>query len=122
MEKKRILFVSQEIMPFLPKTEVSATSRRLPQGVQDSGKEIRVTLDLLSSSGKSRQVEIRGEDIATYSVPASTRAVSMTNISKGVSGAALIASKSGSGYLPLLPGSVLTKSSIPSSDISVLNP
>ena len=42
MEKKRILFVSQEIMPFLPKTEVSATSRRLPQGVQDSGKEIRV--------------------------------------------------------------------------------
>ena len=87
-----------------------------------SGKDIRVTLDLLSSSGKSKEVQIRGEDIATYSVPASTRAVSMTNISKGISGAALIASKSGSGYLPLLPGSVLTKSSIPSSDISVLNP
>jgi hypothetical protein len=87
-----------------------------------SGEEIRVTLDLLSSSGKSRQIEIRGEDIATYAVSASTRSVRMTNISKGVSGAALIASKSGSGYLPLIPGSVLTKSSIPSSDISVLNP
>lgn len=42
MEKKRILFVSQEITPFLPKTELSAVARKLPQGVQDSGKEIRV--------------------------------------------------------------------------------
>ena len=107
-------------MPTLEEFTLAANG--LAPNLVFSGKEIRVTLDLLSSSGKSRQVEIRGEDIATYSVPASTRAVSMTNISKGVSGAALIASKSGSGYLPLLPGSVLTKSSIPSSDISVLNP
>ena len=42
MEKKRILFVSQEIMPFLPKSELSNTARKLPQGIQDSGKEIRV--------------------------------------------------------------------------------
>jgi starch synthase len=42
MEKKRVLFVSQEIMPFLPKSTISATSRKLPQGVQESGKEIRV--------------------------------------------------------------------------------
>jgi starch synthase len=42
MEKKRILFVSQEITPFLPKTEISTTARKLPQGVQESGKEIRV--------------------------------------------------------------------------------
>ncbi len=42
MEKKRILFVSQEIAPFLPKTELADTARKLPQGVQENGKEIRV--------------------------------------------------------------------------------
>ncbi|MGB0932676.1 MAG: glycogen/starch synthase [Lishizhenia sp.] len=42
MEKKRILFVSQEIAPFLPKSELANTARKLPQGVQESGKEIRV--------------------------------------------------------------------------------
>jgi starch synthase len=42
MEKKKILFMSQEITPFLPKSEVSTTSRRLPQGIQEAGKEIRV--------------------------------------------------------------------------------
>ncbi len=42
MEKKRILFISQEIAPFLPKSEISTTARRLSQGIQETGKEIRV--------------------------------------------------------------------------------
>ncbi len=42
MEKKRILFVSQEIYPFLAKTEISHNARKLPQGTQENGKEIRV--------------------------------------------------------------------------------
>lgn len=42
MEKKRVLFVSQEIFPFLPKNELSYTTKRVSQGVQDLGKEIRV--------------------------------------------------------------------------------
>lgn len=42
MEKKKILFVTQEINPFLPKSEISTTARRLPQGIQESGKEIRI--------------------------------------------------------------------------------
>lgn len=42
MEKKKILFVSQEIFPFLPKSEISAAARKLPQGIQEGGKEIRV--------------------------------------------------------------------------------
>ena len=42
MEKKKVLFISQEIFPFLPKSEISATSRRLPPVVQEVGKEIRV--------------------------------------------------------------------------------
>jgi len=42
MEKSRILFVSQEIQPFLPETEISKKVRNLPQGIQEDGKEIRV--------------------------------------------------------------------------------
>jgi len=41
MEKKRILFISQEITPYLPETEMSVRSRFLPQGVQERGREIR---------------------------------------------------------------------------------
>ena len=33
MEKKKILYISQEISPFLPKSEISATARKLPQEI-----------------------------------------------------------------------------------------
>jgi len=42
MEKKKVLFISQEISPFLPKSSISTTARSLAQGVQEAGKEIRV--------------------------------------------------------------------------------
>ncbi len=41
MEKKKILFISQEITPYLPESEMSVISRNLPQGIQEKGKEIR---------------------------------------------------------------------------------
>lgn len=41
MESKKILFVSQEITPYLPESEMSNIGRNLPQGIQDRGKEIR---------------------------------------------------------------------------------
>jgi len=41
MEKKRVLFISQEISPFLPNSDISVTTRKLPQGIQEAGKEIR---------------------------------------------------------------------------------
>ncbi len=41
MEKKKILFVSQEIMPYLPETEMSYIGRYLPQGIQENKREIR---------------------------------------------------------------------------------
>ena len=40
--KKRILYISHEITPFLPENNVSFVGRHLPQGVYDKGKEIRV--------------------------------------------------------------------------------
>ncbi|HAA01423.1 MAG TPA: glycogen synthase [Flavobacteriales bacterium] len=42
MEKLRVLYVSQEITPFLPETTLSTISRKLPQGVQEIDKEVRV--------------------------------------------------------------------------------
>lgn len=42
MEKKKVLFISQEISPYLPETEMSFIGRHLPQGIQESGKEVRV--------------------------------------------------------------------------------
>lgn len=42
MEKKRVLFISQEIMPYLPENEMSAIGRNLPQGTMESGKDIRI--------------------------------------------------------------------------------
>ena len=41
MESKKVLFVSQEITPYLPETELSLISRKLPQSIQETGKEIR---------------------------------------------------------------------------------
>lgn len=41
MKKAKVLFVSQEINPFLEMTEVSKIARQLPQGIQEKGKEIR---------------------------------------------------------------------------------
>lgn len=41
MKKSKVLFISQEINPYLEETAISDISRRLPQGIQESGKEIR---------------------------------------------------------------------------------
>ncbi|MEZ5173804.1 MAG: glycogen/starch synthase [Bacteroidia bacterium] len=41
MTKTRVLFVSQEITPYLPETPLSKTARELPQSIQEKGREIR---------------------------------------------------------------------------------
>ena len=41
MKKARVLFVSQEITPYLEVSEIGKIARQLPQGIQEKGKEIR---------------------------------------------------------------------------------
>ncbi|NSW95195.1 MAG: glycogen/starch synthase [Bacteroidales bacterium] len=41
MESKKVLFISQEITPYLSETKLSRIGRYLPQGIQEKGKEIR---------------------------------------------------------------------------------
>ena len=42
MASRKILYVCQEIMPYLPETELSTLSRRLVQAMQERGNEIRI--------------------------------------------------------------------------------
>ena len=41
MVAKRILYIAQEITPYLPESEISKICRYLPEGVQERGREIR---------------------------------------------------------------------------------
>src|ERR1017187_9416976 len=41
-KKARVLFVSQEVTPYLDETPMSRIGRKLPQGIQERGKEIRI--------------------------------------------------------------------------------
>jgi hypothetical protein len=87
-----------------------------------TGRTIKVKLNLTYTNGVKKSVTISAEDIATFVAPATLRSVRFSEISAGTSGAALISSKSGYGYIPLNAGSKLTKSFVPSSNIRVLNP
>jgi starch synthase len=42
MSKAKVLYVSQEIQPFLPETTISRISRQLPQGAHDKNNEVRI--------------------------------------------------------------------------------
>jgi len=54
MESVKVLFVSQEITPYLGETNLSKISRYLPQGIQDKGKEIRTFMPRYGSINERR--------------------------------------------------------------------
>jgi starch synthase len=54
MQSRRVLFVSQEIMPYLGETKLSKISRDLPQGIQERGKEIRTFMPRYGSINERR--------------------------------------------------------------------
>lgn len=41
MEAKKVLFINQEIIPYVPESEMSHLGRLIPQVIQDKGYEIR---------------------------------------------------------------------------------
>lgn len=49
MAKGRVLFVNQEISPYLEDSELSLMARHLPQYVQENGKEIRIFMPRLGN-------------------------------------------------------------------------
>lgn len=54
MKSKKILFISQEITPYLPESEMSLIGRQLPQGIQERGKEIRTFMPRFGTINERR--------------------------------------------------------------------
>jgi len=54
MDSTKILYISQEITPYLPETEMSTISRFLPQKIQDKGKEIRTFMPKFGTINERR--------------------------------------------------------------------
>lgn len=54
MENTKVLFISQEITPYLPENELSVMARNLPQGIQERGKEIRTFMPRFGSINERR--------------------------------------------------------------------
>ena len=42
MKASKILFITQEITPFVPESTISTIGKELPQATQDMGREIRI--------------------------------------------------------------------------------
>ena len=54
MDAKKILFITQEITPYLPESEIATICRNLPQGIQDRGREIRTFMPKFGNINERR--------------------------------------------------------------------
>jgi len=54
MEKNRVLFVAQEITPYLPESHMGLIGRHLPQGIQEKGREIRTFMPRFGNINERR--------------------------------------------------------------------
>jgi len=87
-----------------------------------TAENISVSISVLFTNKKEKNYTVTGEGIATFTVPDNARTINFTKVSKKTVGGALISTQSGYGYLPLVPGSELTRVLVPSANIRVLNP
>lgn len=83
---------------------------------------IAVKIEVALVNGKTSIVSIKGSDVATWRVPKSARSITIIEAGRETYAGALVASIHGYGYVPITPGSLLTKVEIPQSNIRVLNP
>ena len=54
MKSTKVLFVSQEITPYLPDSAMATIGRNLPQGIQEKGKEIRTFMPRFGNINERR--------------------------------------------------------------------
>ena len=113
-------FLWSTAVPPLTKSVYSVTG--LAPLLVFSGATIEIDLELTSIKGKKQKVSLRGDEIATYQISDRIRSFEVLETSDATYGAGLITSKSGFGYAPLVPGSTLTRTTIPRSNIRVLIP
>ena len=73
MAKKRVLFISQEIVPYLPESEMANIGRFLPQGIQDKGKEIRTFMPRYGCINERRNQPVSYTHLDVYKRQGITR-------------------------------------------------
>jgi starch synthase len=54
MEKAKVLFITQEIIPYLPESHMGTICRYLPQGTQERGREIRTFMPRFGNINERR--------------------------------------------------------------------
>ena len=54
MSAKKVLFIAQEIYPYLPESTISTNCRYLPQAIQEKGKEIRAFMPKFGNINERR--------------------------------------------------------------------
>ena len=54
MDAKKVLFIAQEIAPYLPESEIATVCRNLPQGIQERGREIRTFMPKFGNINERR--------------------------------------------------------------------
>lgn len=108
--------------PSLPGIEGTWAITGLDPNMQFIGNQIKVEVTALMPSRKQISKTITGVDYTTYKLPVGAIGVRIEKISGDTAAALLVKSQSGIGYLPLISGSVLTRSTVPTANIGVLNP
>ena len=94
----------------------------LDPNLQFIGDQIQVEVTALMPGKKKISKTLIGTDYLTYNLPKGAIGLKINKISDNTSGSLIVSSQSGLGYLPLVNGSVLTRSTVPTANIGVLNP
>ena len=64
---KKVLFINQEISPYVPDTELSVMGREVPNKVQESGFEIRTFMPKWGTINERRgQWEVRFDEVKSF--------------------------------------------------------
>lgn len=87
-----------------------------------TGDQIAISLTVIFTNKTEKKFEISGAGFASLKIPENAKAVIFNKVSTNTYGGALVATQSGYGYFPLIPGSQLTRVLLPSPNIRVLNP
>jgi hypothetical protein len=87
-----------------------------------TGTEIDLALRIFMPKRKQIEKNISGNDFVTYQIPQGALAIEIRSSGDDNAAALIVSSQSGTGYLPLLNGSILSRSTVPTANIGVLNP
>jgi hypothetical protein len=94
----------------------------LDPGLHLVGSNIKAKIVVLMPGRKQIVKTITGTDYATYKLPKGALGIRIDGISSDSAASLIVYSQSGVGFLPLVNGSQLTRSTVPTANIGVLNP